>query len=265
SKIESIELAKERGTMPYFDKSFYKDGKLPFAGFDDKNSWNLDWKKVSEDVKKYGIRNGYTTVIAPTGSISMIVGCNSGIEPVFTLVYEKNVAIGSFFYIEHVFERAMYEEGLFDEALLKDIANNRGSVQGIRYIPPKMKKVFVTAMDISPEDHIKALASFQKWVDSSISKTNNFPATATVDDVKKAYLLAYKLGCKDVTVFRDTSIQNQVLVSPKIEKPKLKYDDNDNNELPIPKQLINCPECATKLVHGEGCVTCPECGWGICK
>ncbi|MEM0473653.1 MAG: adenosylcobalamin-dependent ribonucleoside-diphosphate reductase, partial [Candidatus Aenigmatarchaeota archaeon] len=166
SKVESIELAKKRGKLPFFEKSFYKDGKLPFSGFYEKQSWNFDWDKLAEQVKKHGIRNGYTTVIAPTGSISMIAGCSSGIEPVFTLVYEKNVAIGSFFYVEPVFERAMTEEGLYDEALLKDIAINKGSLQGIKYIPPKMKKIFVTAMDIKPEDHIKALASFQKWVDS---------------------------------------------------------------------------------------------------
>ncbi|MBU5688155.1 MAG: adenosylcobalamin-dependent ribonucleoside-diphosphate reductase [Candidatus Aenigmarchaeota archaeon] len=267
SKVESIELAKKRGKLPFFDKSFYKDGKLPFSGFYDKQSWNFDWDKISEDIKKHGIRNGYTTVIAPTGSISMIAGCSSGIEPVFTLVYEKNVAIGSFFYVEPVFERAMTEEGLYDEVLLKDIALNKGSIQGIKYIPPKMKKVFVTAMDIKPEDHIKALASFQKWVDSSISKTNNLPATATVEDVKKIYLLAYKLGCKDVTVYRDSSIQEQVYVAPTIEKKQTKIEDNGNSngELPSAKQLTKCPECGSTLVHGEGCVTCPNCGWGLCK
>jgi len=267
SKVESIERAKKRGKLPCFDKSFYKDGKLPFAGFYDKQSWNFDWDKLTEEIKKYGIRNGYTTVIAPTGSISMISGCSSGIEPVFTLVYEKNVAIGSFFYVEPVFERAMTEEGLYDEVLLKDIALNKGSVQGIKYIPPKMKKVFVTAMDIKPEDHIKALASFQKWVDSSISKTNNLPATATVDDVKKIYLLAYKLGCKDVTVYRDSSIKEQVYVAPAVEKNKRVEDSNGNSngDIPSAKQLTKCPECGSMLVHGEGCVTCPTCGWGLCK
>ncbi|MCX8178796.1 MAG: adenosylcobalamin-dependent ribonucleoside-diphosphate reductase [Candidatus Aenigmarchaeota archaeon] len=267
SKVESIELAKKRGKLPFFEKSFYKDGKLPFSGFYEKQSWNFDWDKLAEEVKKHGIRNGYTTVIAPTGSISMIAGCSSGIEPVFTLVYEKNVAIGSFFYVEPVFERAMTEEGLYDEALLKDIAINKGSLQGIKYIPPKMKKIFVTAMDIKPEDHIKALASFQKWVDSSISKTNNLPATATVEDVKKIYTLAYKLGCKDVTVYRDSSIQEQVYVAPTLEKKSQKVDENGNNGFNevSAKQLTVCPECKSTLVHGEGCVTCPNCGWGLCK
>jgi ribonucleoside-diphosphate reductase alpha chain len=265
SKVESIEIAKRRGKFPYFEKSFYKDGKLPFSGFYDKQSWNFDWDKLAEEIKKHGIRNSYTTVIAPTGSISMIAGCSSGIEPVFTLVYEKHVAIGSFFYVEPVFERAMTDEGLYDEVLLKDIAMNRGSVQGIKYIPPKMKKVFVTALDIGPEDHVRALAAFQKWVDSSISKTINLPATATVDDVKKIFLLAYKLGCKDVTIYRDTSIKDQVYVAPTIEKKQQKIETNNNDYIPSAKQLTKCPECGAQLVHGEGCVTCPSCGWGICK
>ncbi|MFH8080826.1 MAG: adenosylcobalamin-dependent ribonucleoside-diphosphate reductase [Candidatus Aenigmatarchaeota archaeon] len=260
SKVESIELAKKRGKMPFFEKSFYKEGKLPFAGFYDKQSWNFEWDKLAEEIKKHGIRNGYTTVIAPTGSISMIAGCSSGIEPVFTLVYEKNVAIGSFFYVDPVFERVMEDEGLYDETLIKDIAMNRGSIQDIKYIPPKLKKIFVTALDIKPEDHIKALAAFQKWVDSSISKTNNLPSNATVEDVKKVFLLAYKLGCKDVTVYRDMSIKQQVYDVPKINKK-----ENNNDELPSAKQLTKCPECGSVLVHSEGCVICHECGWGLCK
>ncbi len=213
SKVTSIELAKKRGSLPAYKDSFYKDGILPFAGYADKKSWHFDWKKVSDDIKKYGIRNGYTTVIAPTGSISMIAGCSSGIEPVYSLVFEKRVAVGNFYYVDPVFEARMQREGLMGDDLLKDVSRSHGSVASLSYIPPKDKKTFVTAHDIMPKDHIHALAAFQKWVDSSISKTNNFPADATVDDVKNAYLLAYELGCKDVTVYRDGSIAGQVLVS----------------------------------------------------
>ncbi len=274
SKIESIELAKERGPMLYYNKSFYPKGRLPFAGFDDKNSWHFDWNKISQAIKIYGIRNGYTTVIAPTGSISMIAGCSSGIEPTYTLVFEKHVPIGSFFYVEPVFERVMQEMGLYDDDLMRDIAVNKGSIQNVAYIPQKLKRTFVTAMDILPEDHIRSLAAFQKWVDSSISKTNNFPANATVEHMKKSYLLAYKLGCKDVTVFRDTSIQGQVLVAPGEKKTERKEEAAPLAPIQpaIPakpgeisyKLLTNCPECNTSLSHGEGCVSCPECGWGIC-
>ncbi|MFH1751059.1 MAG: adenosylcobalamin-dependent ribonucleoside-diphosphate reductase [Candidatus Micrarchaeota archaeon] len=213
SKIRSIGLAKERGSLPYYSKSFYPQGKLPIPGPYSQDK-ELQWEKVSEDVKKYGVRNGYTTVIAPTGSISMIAGCSSGIEPVYSLVFEKHVKVGSFYYVDGAFEKAMKDEGLHDDKLMAEISEEGGSVQKIAYIPPSLKRVFVTAMDISPEDHIRMLAAFQKWTDSSISKTNNFPADATVDDMRESYLLAYKLGCKDVTVFRDTSIKDQVLVAP---------------------------------------------------
>ncbi len=218
SKVVSIDLSKERGPMPYFSKSFYKEGKLPVSGFYTKSGQHFDWGKISKDIKKFGVRNGYTTVIAPTGSISMIAGCSSGIEPVYSLVFEKHVTVGNFYYVDPVFEERMQKEGLMDDALIRDVADHKGTVSRLSYIPEKMKKTFVTAHDISPKDHIKAMAAFQRWTDSSISKTNNFPVDATVDDVKEAYLLAYKLGCKGVTVYRDQSIQSQVLVSGKEPK-----------------------------------------------
>jgi ribonucleoside-diphosphate reductase alpha chain len=236
SKIASIELAKERGPMPNHKRSFYKEGKLPFAGAYEKKGQHFDWTAVAHGVKKYGARNGFTTVIAPTGSISMIAGCSSGIEPVYSLVFEKNVTVGSFYYVDPVFEERMHKEGLMDDALLKDVSAHSGSVQALSYIPQRLKRVFVTAHDIVPKDHIRALAAFQKWTDSSISKTNNFPASATVDDVKEAYMLAYKLGCKDVTVFRDGSITNQVLVTPgekKVEKERKTKEKKESEFVPL--------------------------------
>mgnify|MGYP001570235989 FL=1 len=233
SKSASIDLAKERGRMPYFDKSFYKEGKLPFAGFKDKKSWHFNWNELAKKIKKYGIRNGFNTVIAPTGSISMIAGTSSGIEPVFSLVFEKSVAIGNFYYVDPVFEERMRKEGLMDEDLIKDAAAMNGSVKNIPYIPANVKRIFVTAMDISPIDHIKVLAAFQKWTDSSISKTNNFPSDASVDDIKKAYLLAYELGCKGVTVYRDKSLQKQVLIGGSTKK---KIKDKEMPSLTLVKK-----------------------------
>ncbi|MEK7193934.1 MAG: adenosylcobalamin-dependent ribonucleoside-diphosphate reductase [Patescibacteria group bacterium] len=291
SKVVSMQLSKERGRMPYFDKSFYKEGKMPFAGFRDKKSWHFDWAGIAKKIKKYGIRNGFTTVIAPTGSISMIAGASSGIEPIYSLVFEKNVAIGSFYYVDPVFEEAMRKAGLMDEDLIKDAARLNGSIRHISYIPEKYKKTFVTAMDISPADHVRVLAAFQKWVDSAISKTNNFPAEATVEDIKKVYLLAYELGCKGVTVYRDKSLHTQVLVSGSTKKkPKdiqrlsiVKKDEKasgmvvysalgfspapnnfENNEIINPKEMKYCPVCKTTLAKQEGCNKCPSCGWGMC-
>ncbi len=287
SKIESIAIAKERGSFDYYEKSFYPEGRMPFSGFGDKKSWTMDWKAVAEGVKKHGIRNSVTTVIAPTGSISMIAGCSSGIEPVFSLAFEKNVSVGSFYYIDPVFERIMLRKGLFDEILIRDVVANDGSVSKIPYIPPKLKKIFVTAHDISVEDHVRTLASFQKWVDSSISKTNNFPSNASVEDVKKTYLFAYELGCKAVTVFRDKSIKDQVLVTAGKSKDRGKdelvsmtdvkargmavyrdpaapvqenaFEGNGANGKPM-----SCPNCKVPLSHKEGCVSCSICGWGLC-
>jgi ribonucleotide reductase alpha subunit len=280
SKLASIEMAKERGPVPYFDKSFYPEGRLPFAGFYDRKSWHFDWDKVAEMIKRHGVRNGYTTVIAPTGSISMIAGCSSGIEPIYSLVYEKHVKVGSFYYIDPVFERVMTEEGLFGEDLLRDVNDHGGSIQKISYIPEDLKRVYITAMDIRPEDHIRALAAFQRWTDSSISKTNNFPANATVEDMRESYLLAYKLGCKDVTVFRDTSIKGQVLVAPrKKQEPNTEHNSTTNDQAARAPQLLTmplvggsgvseqvklCPQCTTQVVYQEGCYICPECGWGAC-
>jgi len=281
SKITSIELAKERGPLPFYNKSFYPEGRLPFAGIKDRKSWHFEWDKVSEMIKQHGVRNGYTTVIAPTGSISMIAGCSSGMEPVYSLVFEKHVKVGSFYYIDPVFERVMTEEGLFGEDLLRDVNEHGGSIQKISYIPNDLKRVYITAMDIRPEDHIRALAAFQKWTDSSISKTNNFPANATVDDMRESYLLAYKLGCKDVTVFRDTSIQDQVLVAPK--KKENSYETEKKTASPATKspqilampivgasqrvteEIKLCPQCQTQVVYQEGCYICPECAWGACS
>jgi len=288
SKVESVELAKQRGILPYFNKSFYKEGIMPFRGFELRNEWDFDWDRLSDDTRRYGVRNGYTTIIAPTGSISMIAGCSSGMEPVYSLAFEKNVKVGSFYYVDPAFERAMRKEGLYSERLMEKISNNGGSVQGIEEIPEKLQKAFVTALNTTPEDHIRALASFQKWVDSSISKTNNFPADATIEHMKESYILAYELGCKDVTVFRDTSIKDQVLVAPKkkeakadveakkeaVQKAKAAIErESESGTLvmesgrDIPTKKIafkECPQCHGKVELKEGCVTCVECGWGIC-
>ncbi len=296
SKLESVELAKERGVFPYFEKSFYTEGRLAFRGFDDKKSWHFPWDKLAEKIKEFGIRNSYTTVIAPTGSISMIAGCSSGIEPVYSLAFQKNVAVGSFYFVNPVFENEMLREGLFDDTLIKDIVDNHGSIQGVQYIPKSFKKIFATSYDIVPEDHIRTLAAFQKWVDSSVSKTNNFPAKATVEDMKKSYLLAYELGCKGVTVFRDTSIEGQVLVvgdgksktkedgsgllrmkdekaegmaiyrAPTASGKILEEGSGKDSADPINGngKPLKCPSCGSELVKQEGCTFCQVCGWGLC-
>lgn len=122
SKLASVELAVERGSFPYFKKSFYIEGKLPIRGFEDRSSWRLNWEVVVEKIKKYGLRNGYTTVVAPTGSISMIAGTSPGIEPVFSLVYKKEVSVGSFRYLDPVFEKALKKRGIDVEGVIGKVS-----------------------------------------------------------------------------------------------------------------------------------------------
>lgn len=284
SKIASLELAKERGSFPYFKKSFFPEGRLPFQGFYERENWHQDWESLVKEIKANGLRNAYTTIVAPTGSISMIAGCSAGIEPNFSLVYEKRVSIGTFYYVNPVFEKIMEREGLFDEALIRDVAENEGSCQNLPYIPPRLKRIFVTSLDISAEDHIRALAEIQKWTDSSVSKTINFPANATVEDIKNAYLLAHELGCKDVTVFRYKSIKGVYTMGAekeggekgeglaemkdvKAKGPSIYLKLGPSAERSVSKPSTEeelCPVCGTPLLQQEGCRLCPNCGWSVC-
>ncbi|MFA4701934.1 adenosylcobalamin-dependent ribonucleoside-diphosphate reductase [Pyrococcus kukulkanii] len=206
----SIEAAKKRGTFPLYEKSAYPKGELPVEGYYHPEIWNLPWDKLVEEIKKYGVRNAMVTTCPPTGSVSMIADTSSGIEPVYALVYKKSVTVGEFYYVDPVFEAELRRRGLYSEELLKKISDNYGSVQGIEEIPEDMQKVFVTALDIHWLDHILAQASIQMWLTDSASKTINMINEATVEDVKAAYLFAYFLGCKGVTVYRDGSLSVQV-------------------------------------------------------
>ena len=144
----------------------------------------------------------------------MLVDVSSGLEPQFALVYEKRVTVGTFYYVDKEFERQLKERGLLNDALLKKITENGGSIQGLEDIPEDLRRVFLVAYDIPWWDHIRAQHEFQKWIDASVSKTINMPAWVTVEDVLKAYLFAYKLGLKGLTIYRDTSRSVQVLVTP---------------------------------------------------
>ncbi|MEM1944103.1 MAG: hypothetical protein QXE52_08490, partial [Candidatus Caldarchaeum sp.] len=140
-----------------------------------------------------------------------------GLEPQFALVYEKHVTVGRFYYVDIEFERQLKERGLYSMELLKKVSENGGSVQGIDEIPEDMRDVFVTAREIAWWDHLRAQYEIQKWVDSSVSKTINMPAEATVEDVLNAYVAAEKIGVKGITVFRDTSKGVQVLHAPSVK------------------------------------------------
>ena len=207
---QSVETAKERGSFPLYERTKYKDGELPVEGFYHREIWNLPWDELAEDIKKHGVRNGMVTTCPPTGSVSMISDTSSGIEPIFALVYKKSVTVGEFYYVDPVFESELKRRGLYSDELLRKISDNYGSIRGLEEVPQELQRVFVTSMDIHWLDHILAQANIQLWLTDSASKTINMPNDATVEDVKAAYLLAYKLGCKGVTVYRDGSLSVQV-------------------------------------------------------
>ncbi|MDY0218887.1 MAG: vitamin B12-dependent ribonucleotide reductase [Candidatus Cloacimonas acidaminovorans] len=205
AKERSSELAKEKGAFPNFQESIYATGCLK------REKINQPWDSLKEKIKKEGIRNATLTTIAPTGTISMIADTSSGIEPQFSLAYVKNVMDGEkLIYVNKYLQKSLEEKGIYNNKLLEEILT-RGSLAGIEGIPDDLKKVFQTAHDISPEWHIRMQAAFQKYTDNAVSKTINFPNSATVEDIQSAYELAYHLGCKGVTVYRDGSRESQVL------------------------------------------------------
>jgi ribonucleoside-diphosphate reductase alpha chain len=182
----SQKLAEERGTFKNWDESIFKDKGIKY-------------------------RNATTTTIAPTGTLSIIAGCSSGIEPLFALSFMRNVMDNDkLLEVNPHFEKIARERGFYSPELMDEIAK-KGSIQDLIEIPEEVREVFVTAHDVSPEWHIRMQAAFQKHTDNAVSKTVNLPHDATVEDVRKVYNLAYDLGCKGVTIYRDGSKENQVL------------------------------------------------------
>ncbi len=168
-------------------------------------------KFIAEKAKKYSTNNKTLTTIAPTGTISLIADCSSGIEPLFAIAYIKEILAGEkLLIINKELEKIAKEGGFYSKKLMEEIAK-KGSVKGIDKIPKDIQRLFVTAMDIKPEWHLKIQAAFQKYTDNAVSKTINLPNKATVNDVKKIFLLSHKLKCKGITIYRYGSKPKQVL------------------------------------------------------
>jgi len=167
------------------------------------------WKGSQHEKDGKKMRNAALTAISPNGTISLLAHCSPGCEPVFALAYMKKIIGTEAMYTNETFERVAREEQFYTEDLMRSIAQT-GTVQNESSVPENHRKVFVVATDISAEAHVKMQATLQKYIDGAISKTINFPADATVDEVASAYLLAYKLGCKGITIYRDSSVEGQV-------------------------------------------------------
>jgi len=223
AKDASATIALERGVFPNYRGSIY-DGKIR-------------------------LRNATVTTIAPTGTLSIISGCSSGIEPIFAVSYVRTVMEGTkLIEVNPHFEKVAKEWGFWSRDLMERIAE-KGSIKEFKEIPDEIKEVFVTAHDITPTEHIAMQAAFQNFVDNAVSKTVNFPHEATPNDVENVYLLAYKLGCKGVTVYRDGSREHQVLTKGKHEEKKL---EEEPVQKVVPKKRPEVISGATRLMK-TGC------------
>jgi len=204
------------------------------------------WEKSSFNQITQAYRNACRVTVAPTGTISMLADCSSGIEPIFALVWNKqNILDGqTLTYVNKYFEQDAKEYGFYSDELMDYLAEG-GSLQDRTDVPEWVQEVYITAPEISPDDHVLMQSVFQEHVDSGISKTINFDFTASVEDVRNAYMLAWETRCKGITVYRTGSREKEVLVK--------------GNSL----KESNC--CSNPhIVMQEGCQSCKSCGWSAC-
>ena len=223
--VKSIELGSMRGAFPAWGESQYK---------------------IHENY-----RNACRVTVAPTGTISMIAGCASGIEPLFALVWRKqNILEGqTLHYVNEEFEEDAKNYGFYSKELMAYLSDG-GLLENREDVPEWVKSVYVTAPEISPEHHVLMQAAFQKSVDSGISKTINFAKEATPTDVYNSYMQAWQTGCKGITVYRNGSRDKEVLVNG--HKPEVVLDI----------ELCGCDN--PMIVQADGCESCKVCGWSAC-
>ena len=282
SKCESIELSKERGRFANFEGSIYDSEHYLYNKYKDKSAGKISdeqWKELDNKIKKFGIRNATTTCIAPTGTISMIAGASGGIEPLFGLVFSRLILDNTeMLEINPIFKNYMIKHNLYSEELMKKIAID-GSIAHINNIPENVKKIFVTAHDVTPYWHVKMQAAFQLHTDNAVSKTVNFVESATRDDIKETYILAYKSHLKGITVYRNNSRtfqpmnlkkeekKSEEIIKEKIKNPEKTIQTEKNEEYNPSGEVktIICPECGNKIEMAEGCYICLNCGYSGCS
>ncbi|MEG0320832.1 MAG: vitamin B12-dependent ribonucleotide reductase [Oscillospiraceae bacterium] len=208
-------LAETRGAFPLFEESTLKTGKK--------------------------IRNATVTTIAPTGTLSIIAGVSSGVEPIFAYAYIRNIMDGTHMVeTNDILKTKLEAEGLYEENLMRDIAEN-GTLAHMMNLPDELRRVYVCAHDVAPEWHVKMQAAFQKYTDNAVSKTVNFPHDATAEEVAEVYKLAYTLGCKGTTIYRDGSRNEQVLNIGKVndgKTPAVSPAETYGHLLPRPRPQV---------------------------
>lgn len=277
SKCESVELSKKRGRFANFEGSIYDGENYLYNKYKGKSAGKITdemWLKLDEEIKKHGIRNATTTCIAPTGTISMIAGASGGIEPLFGLVFSRLILDNTeLLEINPIFKEYMMNHNLYSEELMKEISKD-GSVAHVSGVSDEVKRIFVTAHDISPYWHVKMQAAFQLHTDNAVSKTVNFVESATREDIENTYVLAYKSHLKGITVYRNNSRFFQPMNLKGDEKKKEEdveakslfaevtiEEYNPTGE----KKTIVCPECGNKIEMSEGCYICLNCGYSGCS
>jgi ribonucleoside-diphosphate reductase alpha chain len=272
ARDESVRLGKKRGSFPAFKDSI--------------------WKKKGFKT----MRNSTVNTVAPTGTISIIAGCSSGIEPLFALAYRREnildlgktslVEVNSEFatavipakagiYIDSGSKSLDSElgtaelSGMTTKKILEEVSVS-GSCQEIKSLPQHLKDVFRVSMEIPYQWHIKMQAAWQKYTDAAVSKTINLPNSATVDDIKNAYLLAYETGCKGITVYRDGCRGEQVLNVGRDKGQGIRDKGKKGHSIPSalspqPSAFDFCPECGGEMEFTDGCSLCRSCGFSKCS
>ena len=276
SKTESIEMSKERGRFKNFTGSIYDQDNYLYNKYKGKSAGKISdeqWAELDAQIKQYGLRNATTTCIAPTGTISMIAGASGGVEPLFGLVFSRLIMDKTeMLEVNPIFKDYMISHGLYSDELMSKIAVD-GSIAHVDGVSEDVKKIFYTAHDVTPYWHVKMQAAFQLHTDNAVSKTVNFVESATREDIKEAYILAYKNNLKGITVYRNNSRQfqpmnldakkkdNSIEIKPVVEdKVESTEEYNPTGEI----KEVKCPECGTKIQMAEGCFICPSCGYSGC-